>query len=386
MKAVAELVNEHPHWFKAMAKAVAKSPERGIGSPRNKGAYGLSQFLTGDSIARWKTPGRAYRAVSHGIRRAKEILSGFGINSVPWKVVANELGASRGPTRGNKLGQRFALQTLATITGVTVKNRVASFGLFKGFWYWGWLELEPGYRAFYQTKMEDGYSFESIPYPLQRVDDGVTLIYNTLPTIVGGHSVLEGITINPTSSQRSYERMLEDVCKMTLIVSPGGRTYHLNWHPSMLHKQPVKIEKINCPIYDLDHRERWPSEYTMYTPMSDDCVARTITRTGRYWQRFAIRVAQKAWAVQDLENNRVGVNLPTDCTVLVFTQDSVTAGNCQAGTAAFAEKHGWKKRHFVPADWLVNSTEPRARAAAKVALERYWRERRQDGCIRVAYN
>ncbi len=301
MKAMGELIHEHPHWFKAMAKAVAKSPERGIGSPRNKGAYSLSQFFTGDSVARWKTPGRAYRAVSHGIRRAKEILSGFEISHIPWKVVVDELGAKRGPTRGNKLGQRFALQTLSHITGVPVKNRATSFEQFKGFRYSAWLELDPGYRAFYRTKLEEGCLLEKIPSPRQRVDDEVTLIYNTEPTIVSGHRVLEGIT---GSSSTPNQRKWEEVWKMTLVVSPDGRTFHLDWCPSTLHNQPVRIEKINASVYSLNGYTRWPSGYTMYTPMSDNWEIKTVTRTERYWQRFAIRIAQKAWAIEDSEKKK----------------------------------------------------------------------------------
>jgi hypothetical protein len=105
-------------------------------------------------------------------------------------------------------------------------------------------------------------------------------------------------------------------------------------------------------------------------------LTKVTSGTCRYWQRLAVRMAQVAWRIQDSNLEIEGLKVPSDCTVLVFVKDSVAAGNCETGSLAFAQTNGWGERKFVPAQWLVNK-ESRAKAAAKVALARYWASQRQ---------
>ena len=74
-------------------------------------------------------------------------------------------------------------------------------------------------------------------------------------------------------------------------------------------------------------------------------------------ERWAINEAFKSWGRQkELEkaNEQLLAKLrPADRTILVYRKDSYAAGNCEAGTAVFAEENGFNGRVFVPAEWLL---------------------------------
>lgn len=57
--------------------------------------------------------------------------------------------------------------------------------------------------------------------------------------------------------------------------------------------------------------------------------------------------------------------------ILVTRQDSYAAGNCSPGTEAFIASKGWRDRWCAPASVLLASGNPRAVAAAQVALRRF---------------
>jgi hypothetical protein len=77
--------------------------------------------------------------------------------------------------------------------------------------------------------------------------------------------------------------------------------------------------------------------------------------------RAAVRAALKAWHQQkQLERaheQMLSKLRPADRTILVYREDSYRAGNCQAGTSAFAERNGFNGRPFVPAEWLFPHLE-----------------------------
>jgi hypothetical protein len=358
MKAMAEIVQEHPAWFRRAAEALAKAPLRGVGSPHNK-CDSLIAFLTGSSMERWETPGRAYRAISSGIRRAKEILGPFNITTVPWAVVMNELAALRGPKRGNKLGQRLALRTLAHFTGVQLeKFRATEFVRWRGFRHDAWRQMAPEVQEFFRLKMREGQHFNQIILPPMREDDLVKMFVINSVTL-RGHEVTEGY-IASVYRRRCCLR------KQTVVKNlANARTYHLEWLPSEQPKEAV-LETWAGYAY---------SKVTLMTlevirPKAD--AGKKIGGSAKYWQRYAIRLAGEAWATQDREAKANGFELPLNSTVLAYVEDSYCAGNCEAGTAVFMAANGWSNRRFVPVQWLLNKESPRARAAARVALRKFW--------------
>ncbi len=358
MTAIGELIAEHPGFFSRALKKLSPCSSRGMNSPCNN-AHGIVGFITGDSLERWRTPGRAFRAISHGIRRAKEILAGFNITNVPWAVVMDQLAAPKGPQRGHKIGQRLALATLEYFTGVKTFNRSIAFFQFKGFRHDAWRAMSEEAREFYRMKMRETLPFHLIVLPHVREDDGVKMFVLSEST-VRQHQVMEGYVVETYT--RKGRRYFQGLRKQTLVKSALGRTFHLPWCPS---EMPGEVSVSSSP-----HQQWGGGGYyyngTLSVPFGHE-VSGVVKATPRYWQRFTTRFAEQAWRVQDAVLKAEGLELPTDRTILVWLEDSYAAGNCSAGTSAFAQANGWGGRKFVPLQWLLDK-EPRARAAARVAL------------------
>ncbi len=362
MKAMGELVGEHPAWFRRAATALAKAPLRGMNSPRNHHCGHMTAFLTGSSMERWETPGRAYRAISSGLCRAKEILGPFGIESVPWTVVMGELAAPRGPKRGNKLGQRLALRTLAHFTGVHIeKFRVTEFVRFRGFHHDQWRAMVPEAREFFRQRMAEGQHYDQIILPPMRQDDGVKMFVVASATL-RGHEVVEGLVAD------FYRRRCTGLRRQTVVKNIAtGRTYHLSWLPS---EQPTEAILQTSEWSQVSRA--WGNGLEIIRPKED--AGKKVGGSAKYWQRYAIRLAAEAWATQDREAKANGLELPANVTVLACLADSYAAGNCERGTAAFMAANGWAHRRFVPVQWLLNK-ESRAQSTARVALGRFWNSR-----------
>lgn len=383
MKAMGQLIAEHSGFFGRMFKKIISCPHRGMNSPYNEGSWGIIHFLTGQNVKRWHTPGRAFRAISHGIRRAKEILSGFNITTVPWTVVVKELEATKGPKRGSKLGQRLALRTLAHFSGIQLPSwRVTWFTLFRGFRHDEWRKMSPEVREYYKMEMGIGIPFHMVIVPLTRVDDGVKFLV-LRETLVRQHQVFEGYT-SITITLRSGRQICRGLRKQTLVVSGSGRTFHLPWWPSEIDGV-VSIESNNYQTWGdggnynfgcFSHNSVYSTvpQGHMAVPEGHENAGQRIVGTIRYWQRFAVRFAQRAWVEQKATLRAEGLEIPEGISVLAFREDSYRAGNCSAGTEAFLSSMGWSKRNFVPVDWLLQSSEPRAHATAKAALKRFWSE------------
>jgi hypothetical protein len=366
MKAMADLIGEHPGWFLRASKALAKSPTRGMNSPYNN-CGSMVAWLQGSSIDRWRTPGHAFRAISAGIRRAKEILKGFNVTNVPWAVVMEELAAVRGPQRGNKLGRRLALKTLSQITGVPTTGRALAFPQFRGFRLDVWRAMAPEVQEFYRMKMRDEFfAFCEVVVPTVREDDGVKLFVLS-ETIVRMHVITEGYAVQTSRSRRSGKIFCNGLLKQTVIKNPSNRTFHMSWLPS----EVVGQKDIVSSSYQSWGQGGYPHGSTFYVPEGHEANGQKLSGSCRFWQRFAIRLAEQAWRVQDSVQKAEGLELPADQTILVWLDDSYSAGNCQAGTQSFKNQNGWSDRQFVPAQCLLDK-KPRARAAAKVALARYW--------------
>ena len=370
MKAMATLIEEHPNWFLRAAKALAKNPKRGMNSPSNN-CWHMVAWLQGSSVNRWRTPGHAFRAVSAGISRAKVILRGFNVENIPWSVVMEELASPRGPQRGNKLGRRLALKTLSQLTGVQTSNRATAFVQFKGFRHDAWRAMAPEARAFYQMRMREGSCFENIVLPLVRNDDGV-MMFTISENTVRLHRIVEGFSIETGYKQRPGESYSVNLRKQTVVINQDGRSFHLPWFPSEVSADSV----VGISGSSWSTWGQGGNYHTgcMSVPADHESVGINLSGSTKFWQRFAVRFAQKAWLVQDATAKAEGLELPDDCTILVWLTDSYAAGNCEEGTRAFKDRNGWSNRLFVPIQWLLDK-ELRARNAAKVALARYWADR-----------
>jgi hypothetical protein len=302
MRAMADLIKEHPGWFRRAAKALAKAPERGYNSPRNN-CSGIIGFLEGSSVERWRTPGHAFRAISSGICRAKGILKGFNIANIPWAVVMEELAAPRGPQRGGKIGRKLALKTLEYLTKVQVGNRAMEFVRFKGFRHDTWRAMTPEAQEFYRMKMREGLSFEKIILPPVREDDGVKMFVFS-QNLVRQYQVIEGLIIQmSTSGDRTYFWGLR---KQTLVIGSLGRSFHLPWLPSEISGE---IMVAGNSWTQWGQGGQYCAGH-LTVPADHESVGAKLSGSTRFWQRFVVRFAERAWKVQDSLAKAEGLELP----------------------------------------------------------------------------
>lgn len=363
MKAMAALIDERPLLFKRMITRIIKSPERGMNSPTNEGSWSVINFLTGDSVERWRSPGHAIRVMVRAIRRAKEILAPWEVQSIPWKVVVGEMvrgWKGKGPKRPHKVARSLVLNTLLTITGVYGHGASGKLDItsFRGFRLKAWRRLTLGQKRFCQTELLSGVAFKDIIIPVQSVEDGVPFLRGK-ETKIQGHTLVDGWIVDPIGRSGRHVNLKPS----TLVVSPRGRTYHIGY---TVH-QMVRYQEVTL-VFGTTFGYSYGGD-TFHSPIENH--PRKVQKTEVFWRRYFLRLALQAWRSQDREMKAEGVELPTDRSVLVFIQDSLDAGNCSSGTHAFAYERGWQGREFVPAHWLMQVRDWRARNAMNVALRRH---------------
>ncbi|MBP9701974.1 MAG: hypothetical protein KBD47_03290 [Candidatus Pacebacteria bacterium] len=357
MREMAVLIAEHPEFFRKMVVRVAKSPSRGMNSPANKGAWDVVRFLTGASLERWRTPGHAMRTISKAIWKARWILAPWEIESVPWVVVLDELSLQRGAKRSNKIAKRLAKGTLnhnVFTGGSSTYSEPLDLEFFRGFRPSTWKNFTPAVREYFRQNMAKKICFRDITVPEQTTEDGVVFLREGVINQIKGYSLVEGYT----SSSEGRGCRLEPA---TLVVSPSGRTYHISNTAAGFAGKEVSLSAGNS-------WSGWGDHFS--SPL--ETSTRVVKHDYMFWWRYFIRLAHHAWRRQDVEAKASGLEVPKNCTVLVFVQDSLDAGNCEAGTGAFVERSGWHGRKFVPVKWLINSREQRAVNTAKAALRRFY--------------
>ncbi len=113
---------------------------------------------------------------------------------------------------------------------------------------------------------------------------------------------------------------------------------------------------------------RGPDSYHADNASTREAVSRAIAawKKQRKAKIAAGEERRKAHAISELEASIAEGNV--FCPI-IYRKDSFAAGNCEPGTEAFAVKHGWGDKAFIPAQWLRNSTELRARNTYNVAVK-----------------
>ncbi|HBA73461.1 MAG TPA: hypothetical protein DCZ63_15100 [Geobacter sp.] len=128
-----------------------------------------------------------------------------------------------------------------------------------------------------------------------------------------------------------------------------------------------------------------------YHPDSDNlrnyskkAIAQTINRlytARKQAERDMARVARRA-KNQDRDNLKA-IRKAEREGAMICVKDSTTAGNCQAGTIAFANRHNLNPtKHYRPTELLAiaNGDAHRVRLAVAVGLRRHYREIRAGFC------
>jgi hypothetical protein len=261
--------------------------------------------------------------------RANQVLSGFGLR-VSWDAMGEVL--ESGPRRIGKASVLAAALTVAQYAGhrgLTLPARLFTYREAREFMARarGWRELldaPPGVQSWVEDHAGD-YACVADALQASRTSlvedftDGVVIYVDpTTETHVHGITVVRGWGTSPRSGSRR-----------TYLVRGGGRTYH---YPTYLTESPR------------------------------DAV------------RDAVRDALKAWKRQrilDRECEREFMELlPADRSVLVSRQDSIRAGNCAAGTEAFALANGWRRRECISVAWLLPfAADPAVRRVLRLVSE-----------------
>lgn len=88
-------------------------------------------------------------------------------------------------------------------------------------------------------------------------------------------------------------------------------------------------------------------------------------------EKQAANLALRAWKRQRQigreEHETLKVLQPSDRDILIWREDSYSAGNCELGTRAFADRYGWGNREFVPAHALIpHISNPNVRRTLRV--------------------
>jgi len=357
MREMATLIGEHPEFFRKMVSRVAKTPSRGMNSRANQGSWNIIRFLTGESMERWCTPGHAFRTISTSIWKAKWILAPWEIESIPWVVVVNELSRKRGAKRSHKIAKHLAKGTLnhnVFVGGSSAYHEPLDLEFFRGFRPSVWKNFSPAIREYFRQNMAKKICFRSITVPEQTIEDGVVFLREGVINQIKGYSLVEGYT----SSSEGRGCRLQPA---TMVVSPGGRTYHIS-------NTAVDLAGKEISLSAGTSWDGWLENF--YSPL--ETAPRVVKHDYMFWWRYFVRLAHHAWRKQDEGAKASGLELPKNCTVLVFVQDSLDAGNCEVGTEAFVERSGWYGRKFVPVQWLISSREQRAVNTAKAALRRFY--------------
>lgn len=309
-KAFAAMIEEHPLLFGRIFRGIFKDPNRGIESPYNEGCDTFRRFATGMAMERWRTPGQALRVMSKAIKRAKEILAGFEVTSVPWELVIAEVARRKGPKRSHKLGRKLALVTLCHIVELhnspharrspsepNFDKASEAFPLFKGFTFAKWRKMNHLEQNYVRKNMDEGRPFSGIgPIQTLRVKDTMRdLAKNPLANRKSDYIVLhEGSTeyqgaIFTEGAQGSTD--CHDLFHhFGTLVSFHGRQ---RWFSSLRPSRDADITLL------FEH-DAWQGKHVdeiVGNALLAKCgEARTIKLSTREWRAFMLATAKKEWA------------------------------------------------------------------------------------------
>lgn len=280
---------------------------RGMGSP-------YQQVNLWDFVKRNRSPHKLARFIRRTRQRSNQLLRAYGIKVSGYGLLRSILDTNIPVGKAamkaaaltiNEYCRRYGIFFLAE--GKSRNVLIKARGLRDG------LEYSAPIRSWAANQVEAGeFSCfrEAISYRSRLEEDntdGVKLLIDPMAAMVKVHGI-------------EVKKGWDNTGKEFFLVLGIGRSYHC----------AVKSDYAVC---------RDDGFYTYYrTP------------------REAIKVAISAWQNQkrfEQKNQALLERLfPDDRTILVYREDSYQAGNCQKGTAVFAERSGFGERSFVPAAWL----------------------------------
>ncbi len=357
LNTIAECPEQSPALIRVMGQTVSF---RGAGSP-------CHSFRLWRVIDRHPSPHECERVVRRTRAHANEMLRAYGV-----RVSASALAEC--------LTMRFASPRRAArhAAALTVQHHLNHHQI--GEWAYphqprhDWdvliaarglarfLAIDPARRHFVQA--QEGSLLERLAKM-----DAAGLVEDSTDGVTGwldlsSARVVHGITVTElwtAHSQRAYH-----------LVRRGERTWHNN-NPQGESSRAARVR------YQRDYR--WWAHLYSLTGMgfTNSWPACPVCDEDIPAERVSARLALEAWAKQDEQRRRDEENrlrnrpleMPTDRSVLVYLQDSLDSGNCLPGSEAFAQQHGWQGRRFVPAQWLIETGDQRARNAAMLALRRH---------------
>jgi hypothetical protein len=174
-------------------------------------------------------------------------------------------------------------------------------------------------------------------------------------TVKSETDTTDGVYVETAGSPQEVEFKLSRRSKVTGTATPfftrQPETYLRN--PGVLFKCGERTFHYLSGAYCRNYR----------TSLVEDA----IWSAERAWenQRNAERTARRA-ALGDRQRQEALKRV----SVLVTFEDSIRAGNCEPGTRAFQEAHGWVDRWYVREEWLVKTGERRAINALASAREK----------------